>query len=325
MLFDPFEEEFDLPAASIQVGDGQGGQVEVVGQEHESALVFDVVERDASETSGVALRSVDAIEGDGRVAAKAGGFVDGSTFACGDDGVRFGADDEEGFGRFEAVESLEIEVAPVQDVEGSRVEGQIVEGVDVVQFSLGNVDETRNVAAEIDQGVEFDGAFATAEFRPGEEGQTEIDGGGIEGVHGLGQSGCERVVRVEGSGPTDQDVSEVGVNPPVVNAVGIGERAPRDGGAEAGVVAFVGHGPKTRFDVAKAFAEGEWGEGHGQELIAARESARTKVTAVAANAGVEFVTGQVVHQLREDELTRKHCGGPTIGNEHSEVDYDHGS
>jgi len=33
MLFNPFEEQFDLPAASIQLSDGQCGHGEVVGQE----------------------------------------------------------------------------------------------------------------------------------------------------------------------------------------------------------------------------------------------------------------------------------------------------
>jgi hypothetical protein len=36
MLLDPLEEEFDLPAASAQLGDRQRGQYEVVGQEDES-------------------------------------------------------------------------------------------------------------------------------------------------------------------------------------------------------------------------------------------------------------------------------------------------
>ena len=49
VLFDPFEEQFHLPTTPIQVGDGQGGEFEMVCQEHESAFVFDVVERDASE------------------------------------------------------------------------------------------------------------------------------------------------------------------------------------------------------------------------------------------------------------------------------------
>jgi len=72
----------------------------------------------------------------------------------------------------------------------------VVEGVDIVRFSVGNVDETRNVPAEIDQGVEFDGRFASAEARPREEGQTQVDGGGIESVDGLVQIDGEAIAGV---------------------------------------------------------------------------------------------------------------------------------
>ena len=271
------------------------------------------------------MRGVDAVEGDGRVAAEAGAFVDGSAFTRGDDRVLFSADDEERFARFEAIESFEIEVATIHEIEGSGFDGQEIECVDIVQFPLGNVDETGNVAAEIDQRVQFDGAFTATKFRPGEEFQTEVDGRGIEGVNGFAEGGRERFVRVERSGPTDQDVGEVGEDAPIVNAVGIGERASRNVRAKAGVVAFFFDGMQAGFDVAKTFAVGELGEGHGQELIATGEPAMSAMVAVTTNARVEIVTRQVVHQLREDELTRKHVRCSTIGNENPEVDCDRGS
>ena len=42
VLLDPFEEKFDLPAVAIELGNGEGGQLEVVGEEDEFALVFGV-------------------------------------------------------------------------------------------------------------------------------------------------------------------------------------------------------------------------------------------------------------------------------------------
>ena len=49
MLFDPFEEQFDLPATAIKLGDGQSRQVEVVGQKDQIFVVFDIVELDAAQ------------------------------------------------------------------------------------------------------------------------------------------------------------------------------------------------------------------------------------------------------------------------------------
>ena len=260
VLFDPFEEQFHLPTTPIQVGDGQGGEFEMVGQEHESAFVFDVVERDASECGRVSSRGVDAVECDRRIAAEAGTFIDGSSFARSDDGVLLGADDEEGLARFEAEEAFEIEVAAIQEIEGPGFDGQEVDHVHVVQFSLGNMDETGNASPKIDQSVELDGALTTTKFRPGEEFQAEVDGGGVERVNGLGERGREWFVRIEGSGVADQDVGEVGEDAPIVGAVGIGERAPRNVRAKAGVVAFVFDSMEAGFDVAKTFAVGELSE-----------------------------------------------------------------
>ena len=55
----------------------------------------------------------------------------------------------------------------------------------------------------------------------------------------------------------DQDVGE---DAPIVGAVGIGERAPRNVRAKAGVVAFVFDSMEAGFDVAKTFAVGELSE-----------------------------------------------------------------
>ena len=40
VLFDPFEEQFDWPAAAMEFRDGQRGECEVVRQEHKPAVVF---------------------------------------------------------------------------------------------------------------------------------------------------------------------------------------------------------------------------------------------------------------------------------------------
>ena len=37
MLFDPFEEQFDLPAELVELGNGQSGRSKVVGEEIRAA------------------------------------------------------------------------------------------------------------------------------------------------------------------------------------------------------------------------------------------------------------------------------------------------
>ena len=49
MAFDPFEEEFDLPATLVESRDGGRRQGEVVGQKHQRSFLFDIVEADAAQ------------------------------------------------------------------------------------------------------------------------------------------------------------------------------------------------------------------------------------------------------------------------------------
>jgi hypothetical protein len=47
MLFDPFEEQFDLPAAFVERADRRGRQPDQVGEEHQGFSRFGVPEADA--------------------------------------------------------------------------------------------------------------------------------------------------------------------------------------------------------------------------------------------------------------------------------------
>ena len=47
MLLDPFEEQFDLPAALVERADRRGRQPELIGEEHQRFSRFGVPEADA--------------------------------------------------------------------------------------------------------------------------------------------------------------------------------------------------------------------------------------------------------------------------------------
>ena len=55
MLLDPFEEEFDLPAAAIELGDGQRRDGEVVGQEDQPLAGLGIAITDAPQRDGIIL------------------------------------------------------------------------------------------------------------------------------------------------------------------------------------------------------------------------------------------------------------------------------
>ncbi len=77
VLFDPFEEQLDLPAAFVEPGDGERRQGEVVGQEDEGFAGLRVAVLDAAEGVRVADGGMGARGNHDLVAAQSGGLVDG--------------------------------------------------------------------------------------------------------------------------------------------------------------------------------------------------------------------------------------------------------
>src|SRR5439155_14894310 len=96
MLLDPFEEEFDLPAAFVQLGNDQRGQVEVVGQKDEPLVGLRIAVMNAANRIGIQLRGQRPVEHDGLIAAKTRCRVDGARLATSKVEVLLGARYEEG-------------------------------------------------------------------------------------------------------------------------------------------------------------------------------------------------------------------------------------
>ena len=97
----------------------------------------------------------------------------------------------------------------------------------------------------------------------------------------------------------DEDLGEVGVNPPVAILVGLGQSVSGDGSPKAEVVEFRFYGIQTRFDIAQALAIGQLRERHAEELIEARETPNATISLVLSDATAELTLGQAVHELGE--------------------------
>src|SRR5256886_9283141 len=65
----------------------------------------------------------------------------------------------------------------------------------------------------------------SSDLSPGEKRQAQIDGRGVQGIHRLGQLHSERLVAVEVASGGNQNLSEIGVDPPVAVLVGVGQRS----------------------------------------------------------------------------------------------------
>src|ERR1019366_4313319 len=75
MLLDPFEEQFDLPTAAVELSDRQGWFGEIVGQEHEPFAGLRVAEADAPQRLRKLLAGTKARQHYSLVEEQPGGFV----------------------------------------------------------------------------------------------------------------------------------------------------------------------------------------------------------------------------------------------------------
>ena len=216
--FDPFEEQFDLPAALVQLRNRQRRKVEVVGQKHEPLARFVVHIGHATQRVGILLGGLGAAQDNGLIAPQSRRSVHGSGATAGKVEIALRANHEEGQRLSEAMET-----------------------------------------------------------------------------------------------------SEVSEDAPVPGFVGIGHGAPRHVAADAGVIELGLHGPQTGFDIPQAFAIGQLSESHAQKLVEAGESSDSVVAGIPPHAAVEFVSGQEVHELSEDDLSSVHrpCLSAKIAAYHS--------
>ena len=75
MLFDPLEEQLDLPTTAVKLGNGQRWQREVVGKKDQSLSSLGIFEPDPSERLIETLARIEDGEHDGLIADQAFGSV----------------------------------------------------------------------------------------------------------------------------------------------------------------------------------------------------------------------------------------------------------
>ena len=228
VLLYPLEEQFNLPTAPVEFGDGGRRQREVVCQEDQCPAGSGVVVFDASQLVRIAPGGLGAGEQDGLVAAEPRALVHRARVRPAEAQVGLGSDDEEGGAGGQRMQPAVVQATAVHDVEGAGLGCELVEHVDVVELAVRDVCERGDAAPEAHQGVELDSALGGTGVGPREQRQAQVDGGGVERVDGAVKIGAEILVQVESARGVDQGLGEVGVNAPVHGPVGVRQGVARD-------------------------------------------------------------------------------------------------
>jgi hypothetical protein len=180
-----------------------------------------------------------------------------------------------------------------------------------VHLAVADVNEAGNAAAQIQQGVQLDRRFGGAKRCPRKQRQAKIDGGGVQRIDGrfepAQQMAAEFVACVQRCGGADQVLSQFGKDLPRACGIGVGQGVARDTLAtQAHVIPLRALQAQIELDTAQRVAPRELGVGHDVELIEAGEILDFVLSAVRSNDTRECLDGKFAHELREDELARKH-------------------
>ena len=313
MLFDPFEEQFDVPAAVVKLGDCQCRFGEIVGEKHVQLFCFWIAKTDSAKCSRIVFSRINATQNDSLVAAQSRTLVDRTRAATSAFQVLFGSGDKEGTLSMKSVEATKVDISAIENVERSYLVVELIENVDVVNFASRDNDYGGKVASQVEQRVQFDSGLVTAKLGPREEREAEIDGGGVQCISILFQFDSKGFVGVKSQSLLNQHLSKVGEDAPVAFFVGVGQGAASDRMAQTAVVEFGADSMEASGDVAQTLAIGELGKSHGQKLFVSGEGAHATVAAVASDTLVQFVLGQLVHELSKHGSSFVHNGQIPLG------------
>jgi len=307
MLLDPFEEEFDLPAGFVELGNRGGVEVEVVGQENERFLRLGIAVTDSSKRLRVFSRRIVTREQNRLVADETRRPVDMTRVATAEVEVLFRPCHEERSGRVEIEEPPEIEISSVDKIERPRHRNEDVHDIDFVSKRIGNMNEFGDIPPQVEQHVQLDRRLGGTEVRPWKKRQAQIDRRGIEGVNRRVQVDSKILVGIERLGFLNENLGDVGVDAPVPGFVGVGQCAARHRRADPHMEQLRMKTPQAGLDVAEAFPIGQLSEQHAKQMIPAGKRTNMLVSRISRDAGAKTTIRKKVHDLRENETTRVHA------------------
>ena len=250
------------------------------------------------------------LEDDNLIALDTGGFIDGLGVEPYSAEVYFCPSHKKCRCPVDLVEAGKIEIAAIHDVDGPQLDEQLVEDIDIVNFPRSDDHHRRDVPVQIQKGMEFYCPFAFPELGPREKGQTEVDGGRIQGIDRLIQFDAEGIGGVKFSGFCDEDLREVGINPPVPGLIGMGKGIAGDLSPDAQVIKSGLGCPQADLDISQAFAVGKLSEGHAEILVPAGKADHLVIAVVSIDTFSELVCGDKVHQLGKDRFPGIHALPP---------------
>ena len=307
VAFDPFEEEFDLPSRLVDLGHGESGDLQVVGEEDEllGGLCVEVAH------PAQRIWEVGGCFGKRRtpnlIAENTLQAIPMERSMTGEAKIALGASDEECSGKNDPSKPSKVHVAAIHHIEGSRFEEQVVEPVNICIAGSRDVDAGRDRASQIELGMHLDPSFGASKIGPWEETQREIDGRGIQGVNRVLQFQSEILSGVEDTCLAHEPFGEIFPESPVPLLVGIGQGGLGNSLSKTKMVESFAPCVETGGDIAQTFPPGQLRKSHADQLLSTTEMPNLALRVVALDQTGESLPVDQIEDLGKDVAAGVHC------------------
>lgn len=183
MLLDPFEKQLHLPPILVKQGDVLGTEEKIVRVIDEAAVQLRSIIDDSPDSTRVLLLilllgKADALVFEHIVRAIKDAFAIDNLICR----LALLPDNEEGSEHMNLIETGEVKVTSVKYIAGKSLICEPVHRVDIMDFSVGNPIEYRNLRGDVNLHMDFNARLCTSEFCPSEHGHTEINDRGVDGI-----------------------------------------------------------------------------------------------------------------------------------------------
>ena len=300
MLFDPLEEQLNLPTFTVQLRNGQRiFYREVVGQEVIGLASLKVFINNKPECVRILLGGAITGKAYGLVGKNAGVFVRRSGLNNFVGHVVLGSCDKVSALLVEVfVEFLKSYVTLVHQVKGASFDGDLAHNLGIVDLAGRKQNKSGNRASKVHERMHLESSLPVVELRPGTQLQAQLDGAAVERIYHLLKTNPQLLILVKRCGFLNQSHREVLIDTPILLLVGLRKRG-FGHHLDAGSVE-VSAEVKCSLNISQAGTVGELSEAHHHELVAAVEPDCVTVALVTVDTLLELVFIDERHNLREN-------------------------
>lgn len=299
VLFDPFEEEFDLPAPLVDGSDGQRLETKVICQKSQALVGITVEIADSAEPLGVISFAFVGAQFDNLIAPDAGRFINAAGLAGCKAGVGFAAYYEECICRMQPEQAAKVEVSSVENIDTACLKYHAIQEVDVMDRSISNADEYRDLALDVDLGVQLNGSLRSSECRPRKQGKAQVNGGSVHRIHHLVDVQAVGVASMQSTRLTYENLGDCLIDSPIPKLICVGDIRARHVTSDPHRVKVIA-AAQAGFNIPQPLAKGDLRKSHRKKLIASSHTTALARHRMLGNASFKLLPVEDIHDLREN-------------------------